>query len=186
MNQALLIIDVQKGIDEVSHWGGNRNNPEAEGNIKVLLHAWRKIGLPVFIIKHCSLSPQSPFYPHQKGNELKDFVTLLESEELIQKETANAFLRTPLIEKLAEKDIQHLYITGFVTNNSIEATARMAGELGFKTTVISDATACFNKTGVDGTVYSAELIHQISLSNLKDEYAAITTTQQVLAVIHKN
>src|SRR5687768_4046978 len=153
MNPALIIIDVQKGIDEAQHWGGNRNNPEAEGNIKLLLDFWRFRGLPVIIVQHCSKSEQSPFHPSRPGNSLKDFIFVSVGEELIQKTTTNAFINTRLESILRKKKIEGVVITGFVTNSSVEATARMSAELGFPTTVISDATASFNKRGVDGTVF---------------------------------
>jgi nicotinamidase-related amidase len=149
---ALIVIDVQHGIDEAAHWGGNRNNPSAEENIARLLKHCRALNLPVVIVQHDSVSPLSPFRPGQKGNQLKDFVTVMPGEKSIHKSTANAFLKTDL-----------------------------AGELGFDTTVVSDATASFDKIGVDGTKYSATLIHQVSLSNLKDEYASIATTAEVIA-----
>jgi nicotinamidase-related amidase len=75
-NPALVLIDVQRGIDEADHWGGNRNNPEAERNIEALLMLWRKAELPVVIVQHNSTSPTSPFRPGQRGNELKDFVEI--------------------------------------------------------------------------------------------------------------
>jgi nicotinamidase-related amidase len=181
MNPALLVIDVQKGIDDAMHWGGNRNNPEAEGNIQTLLRVWRQNRFPVFIIKHCSLNSTSPFYPGTAGNDLKDFIFVMDNESLIQKNKANAFLDTSLKEDLLSRDISHVVITGFVTNNSVESTARMCGDLGFNTVVVSDATACFNKKTMDGTIYPSETIHQISLCNLQGEYATIRTTQDLLS-----
>lgn len=178
---ALIVIDVQYGIDEADHWGGNRNNPSAEENIARLLKHCRALGLPVVIVQHDSGSPASPFRPGQKGNLLKDFVKVLPGEKSIHKSTANAFIRTELENFLKAQQVSNLIIAGFVTNNSVEATARMAGELGFRTTVVSDATASFDKVGVDGTKYSSTLIHQVSLSNLKDEYASIATTAEVIA-----
>ena len=74
MERALIIIDVQKGIDETMHWGGNRNNPEAEGNIKLLLSEWRSRKLPVVIVQHFSTSQSSPFHESRPGNALKDFI----------------------------------------------------------------------------------------------------------------
>lgn len=181
MQTALIVIDVQKGIDEALHWGGNRNNPEAEGNIKLLLAEWRSRKWPVVIVQHFSNSEHSPFHASKPGNALKDFIFVSEGEELIRKSTTNAFIRTPLETRLHERGVREVVICGFVTNNSVEATARMSGELGFKTTVVSDATASFNKVGLDGNVYPAELIHSISLGNLMDEYAEIRTTRQVIS-----
>jgi nicotinamidase-related amidase len=183
MNPALVIIDVQKGIDEIRHWGGNRNNPEAEGNIKLLLELWRSRKFPVYIVQHCSTDKESPLHPDQPGNELKDFIFALRDERLIKKSRANAFIGTSLREDMLVENVSSVVITGFVTNNSVESTARMCGEIGFKTIVISDATAAFNRTGLDGSVYPSELIHQISLSNLSKEYAEITTTHELISKI---
>src|SRR5687767_754925 len=44
---ALVLIDVQKGLDDPS-WGPI-NNPQAEENIARLLKAWRATSRPVFI-----------------------------------------------------------------------------------------------------------------------------------------
>ncbi len=177
---ALIVIDVQKGIDEADHWGGNRNNPGAEGNIELLMAYWQKMKYPVFIVQHCSVTPTSPFFPGKEGNALKDFVAVQKAANLIQKKSANAFVGTTLENQLNEMGVVDVYIVGFITNNSVEATARMAGDLGFKTTVVDDATATFSKKGLNGTIHSSDLIHQISLANLAGEYAAIRSTFQVL------
>lgn len=180
MNPALVLIDVQKGIDEASHWGGNRNNPKAEENIQLLLEQWRRKQFPVLIVQHCSVDPRSPFYPGKPGNVLKDFLSVQSGERHFEKSTANAFIGTFLHHHLAKEKITELVIAGFVTNNSVEATARNAGDFGFKTTVVSDACACFDKVGLDGTRYPSELMHNISLANIKDEYASIQTTAEIL------
>jgi len=175
-----MLIDVQKGIDDAAHWGGNRNNPSAEENIALLLNHWRANKLPIIYIQHCSVTPASPFYPGKPGNELKDFIEPIAGERLFQKSTANAFIGNFLQRYLAEQKISSLIITGFVTNNSVEATARMAGDIGFKTTVVSDACACFDKAGLDGRVHPSSLVHALSLANLSGEYADIRSTQEVI------
>lgn len=182
-NTALMLIDVQRSIDETDHWGGNRNNLLAEQHIEAMLHQWRALKLPVIIIQHCSVSPKSPFRPGHDGNALKDFVKVLPGEKLIQKSTASAFIKTDLLEYLKQQAIEKLVITGFVTNNAVEATARNAGDLGYECIVVSDATACFDKAGKDGSKYDSPLIHQISLSNLEGEYATILTTEEVIATL---
>lgn len=35
-----VLIDVQKGFEDRSYWGGNRNNPAMEANVARLLRAW--------------------------------------------------------------------------------------------------------------------------------------------------
>ena len=44
------------------------------------------------------------------------------------------------------------------------------------TFLVSDATATFNKKGVNGENYSAELIDYIALASLNEEFATIITT----------
>jgi hypothetical protein len=52
----------------------------------------------------------------------------------------------------------------------------MAGNLGFDTFLVSDATATFNKKGLEGQNFPAELIHATALASLNDEFAKIVTT----------
>lgn len=59
----LLLIDVQVGVNDLSHWGGEtgrRNNPEAEDRQRDLLDAFRKAGRPVFFTRHNSREAASP------------------------------------------------------------------------------------------------------------------------------
>jgi nicotinamidase-related amidase len=109
-----------------------------------------------------------------------DFIDVRKNEKLLQKSTASAFIKTDLVQHLDHLKISDLVITGFVTNNSVEATARNAGDLGINTVVVSDATACFDKVGINGVKYKSEVVHQLSLANLKDEYATIRTTEEII------
>lgn len=176
---AMVLIDVQKGIDERRHWGENRNNPDAEQHIQTLLSFWRRLGFPVIIVRHDSTSATSPFRPGYAGNELEDLVARWQVEKTIIKSTTSAFIKTDLSEYLQQQQINKLVNTGFVKNNAVEATARNAGYLSFKTYLVSDATACFDKKGLDGRKYNSDLIHQISLSNLEGEYDTIVSAKEL-------
>ncbi len=70
---ALLVIDVQKGFDELAYWG-KRNNPEAEENMARLIVAWREGKQPLIHIKHNSTQSNSPLRPELPGNAFKDLV----------------------------------------------------------------------------------------------------------------
>ncbi len=181
-NPALMVVDAQKGINEVSHWGGNRNNPAAEKNIAALLHYWRLSDLPVIIIQHGSRSHTSPLHSDHRGHELMDFVKVRPDEKVILKKTTSAFIHTDLLQHIERNSISSLVVTGFVTNNSVESTARSAGDLGIDAFVVADATACFDKVGIDGKKYSSEMVHQLSLANINGEYASILTTHDILTV----
>ena len=183
-NAALIIIDVQQAIDHPkwARWGP-RNNPQAEENIARLLAAWRTSQRPIFHVRHMSREPESPYRPQQSGNEFKLQAMPLPQERIIEKSTNSAFIGTTLEDDLHSAAIGVVIITGVITNNSVEATARMAGNLGFTTIVVADATATFARPDFNGVLRSAEDVHAMSLANLKDEYATIMTTQEVLLAL---
>jgi len=62
----------------------------------------------------------------------------------------------------------------------------MAGNLGYKTFLVADATATFNKTGFDEQNYPAELIHETALASLNNEFATIITTDLIKQNIDEN
>jgi nicotinamidase-related amidase len=173
---ALLLVDIQKGFDNIDYWGGQRNNPNAEEYAKELLILWRQHQLPVFHIKHCSSNPHSLLHETNAGNEFKDLVKPIEGEPIIKKNVNSAFIGTNLKEQLENLKITKLVIAGLTTDHCVSTTTRMAGNLGFDTFLVSDATATFNKTGLEGQNYPAELIHDTALASLNEEFAQVVTT----------
>jgi nicotinamidase-related amidase len=177
-NTALIIIDVQKGFDEPI-WG-KRNNPQAEDNIVKLLDVWRKNERPVFHIQHMSLSPTSPLNPSLPGNAIKDALQPQVGEPLIQKNVNSAFIGTNLEQQLRKIGCSSLVIVGLTTPHCVSTTTRMAGNLGFETYLVSDATAAFELTGHDGRKYSAQEIHDVTLATLNGEFATVIDTGALL------
>jgi len=175
---ALLLIDLQQAIDDPS-WGV-RNNPEAEANVARLLAAFRAARRPVVHVRHLSREPQSTYRPGQPGAEFKEGLGPLPGEMVITKHVNSAFIGTDLESRLRASRIAALVIVGVITNNSVEATARMAGNLGFATTVVADATFTFARPDFRGVSRSADDVHAMSLANLDGEYAAVLTTDEVL------
>lgn len=175
---ALIIIDVQKGFDHPK-WG-KRNNLQAEQNIERLLEAWRDSARPVFHVQHLSTNPDSPLNPNSPGSEIKDNVKPKETEPVIQKRVNSAFIGTNLERLLRDNQIETLVITGLTTPHCVSTTTRMAGNFGFDTYLVSDATAAFEIVGHNGKHYSAEEIHETALATLHEEFAMIVETETVL------
>ena len=177
-NAALILIDLQKAIDHPS-WG-ERNNPEAEENVGRLLEHWRRTSRPIVHSRHVSRIPTSTYRDGQSGVQFKDVAIPAAGEPVLSKQTASAFIGTSLEGMLHDNGIEDVVIAGVITNNSVEATARMAGDLGFRTTVVSDATFTFGRNDFQGRFRTADEVHAMSLANLDGEYAAIRTTGEVL------
>ena len=174
---ALILIDIQKGFDNISYWGGQRNNPDAEFNACILLNLWRENNLPIFHVKHCSSNPESLLNENNAGNEFKDLVKPLINETIIKKNVNSAFIGTDLKEQLEKAKITKVVIAGLTTDQCVSTSARMAGNYGFDTFVVSDATATFNRKGMGGQNFSAELMHETALASLNEEFASVVTTK---------
>ncbi|MGK8833577.1 cysteine hydrolase family protein [Bacillus paranthracis] len=180
-NTALMIIDVQKGFDD-KRWG-RRNNQKAEENIDRLLNRWRETDRPVIHIQHISKKPDHPLRNENIGSEFKEFIEPLNHEPVFQKHVNSAFIGTNLEQYLRENDYQAVVIVGLTTDQCVSTTTRMAGNFGFKTYVVSDATATFERTGYNGKYYSAEDIHEFALVSLHEMFATVVKTEDLLADI---
>ncbi|MGD1906917.1 MAG: cysteine hydrolase family protein [Leptolyngbyaceae cyanobacterium] len=179
-NAALLVIDVQKGFDDPK-WG-SRNNPEAEANIGRLIAYWRTTGRPILHIQHCSTEPKSPLRLDRPGCAFKAVAVPKEGEPAFKKTVNSAFIGTDLEAYLRDQSIHTLIIVGLTTNHCVSTTTRMAGNLGFTTFVVSDATATFDLKGPDGTLYKAAQVHDISLASLHGEFATVVTTETLMGL----
>lgn len=177
----LLLIDLQVGFDE-PRWG-RRNNRFLEQRASELLRAWRTAGRPVVHVRHMSTDPSSPLRPGGPGNAFKPETAPVAGEVVIEKRVNSAFIGTSLEADLRRAGCRGLVIVGLTTNHCVSTTARMAGNLGFATFVVSDATATFDRVGPDGVAHRAEQIHAIALSDLHGEFATVVDSATVLAAL---
>ena len=179
---ALLLIDIQQGLDE-PRWGA-RNNPEFERKLTTLLEAWRKAGWPVIHVQHMSQVPGSPLRPELPGNAFKPEAVPRQHEPVFQKTVNSAFIGTELEAHLRREGIQELVMVGLTTDHCVSSSARMAANLGFQVVIVEDATATHERTGPDGVHYSADQIHRLALASLHGEFARVLSAQQVLERLH--
>lgn len=175
---ALIVIDVQKGFDDPG-WGP-RNNPDMEDNVTRLIVAWREAGRPIVFVRHDSVVEDSPLRPGVAGNEFKDVVSG-EPDLLISKSVNSAFYGEPDLRAwLAERDIGSVVVCGIQTNHCAETTARMAGNLGFDTYFVLDATHTFDRQSLDGGVISADELARVTAANLNEEFATVVETSDLI------
>eukprot|EP01037_Dinobryon_pediforme_P019554 gene19554-19990_t len=177
----LMPIDFQHAIDHPK-WG-RRNNPEAETVTAGLLGLWRERGLPILHIRHDSVEPRSPYRPGQPGHMFKPEVAPKPGEPVIGKSTTSAFVGTDLEELLEAGGHTTLVVCGVLTQNSVEATVRHAGNLGFRVIVAQDGCAATDVVDLHGRLWLAEDVHALSLANLSGEYAEIAGSGRIAAAI---
>jgi nicotinamidase-related amidase len=178
VDSVLIVIDLQEAIDD-PRWGP-RNNPGAEANIAALIAAWRAEALPLVHVRHDSVVPGSPYAPGSPGHRFKACAMPLEGEPVVAKTANSAFVGTALETMLDEFGATTLVLCGVLTSNSLEATARHAGNLGYQAFVVADASWAVDKVDLRGRRWPAEDVHALSLAHLHGEYATIVDTSETL------
>lgn len=129
-NTALLVIDVQKGIV-----AGGHNRDEVIKNIGTLVDKARAENVPVIWVQHSS--DELP-----RGSENWQYVPELprrDAEPLVHKTYADSFEDTDLEDRLAERHIGRLVITGAQTDECIRSTLHGAIVRGYDATLVGDA-----------------------------------------------
>ena len=177
----LLLIDLQCAIDDPS-WG-ERNNPDAERQVGRLLAHWRAQGWPVWHVRHDSTDPASHYRPGQPGHAFKPETAPIAGEAIIPKQTNSAFIGTALEKRLRAHGHDTLVVAGVITNNSVEATVRMAGNLGLQAWLVADGCFTFARIDWNGAARSAEDVHAMSLANLDGEYCTVVTADALLRAL---
>ena len=175
---ALILIDLQRAIDHPS-WG-ERNNCAAEQNVQALLAHWRSRGMAVYHVRHDSSEPGSTYRPAQPGHEFKSETAPLPGEPIIAKCVHSAFIGSSLESELRRNGNLTVAIAGVITNNSVEATVRMAADLGFHVYLVEDGCFTFGRCDWRGVWRTADEVHAMSLANLHGEYCTVVTTEVLL------
>lgn len=181
MTSALLVIDVQESFRQRDNWA-DVSAPDIADRIARLVEHARDREDEIIWILHTEPGSGTVFDP-----EL-GFVTLLpglsptDRELTIRKTSHNAFTTTNLAQRLTERGITELRITGIRTEQCCETTARVASDLGYTVKFVLDATATQPLARWDGTgSLSAAEVMERTASALHGRFAEVVTIDQVLA-----
>ncbi|MEO0619677.1 MAG: cysteine hydrolase family protein [Pseudomonadota bacterium] len=183
---ALLLIDVQIGVNELTHWGGptgRRNNPGAEDNQRRLLQAWRGAGAPILFTQHDSREAASPLKLSLPTGAWIEGLRPDAGEFIIRKDVNSGFIGTDLELRLRQVGARRIVIIGFFTNFCVETTTRMSGNLGFDTYLVPDACATTNRVGPDGRDYDPEVVHDMSVASLHGEFCTAISSDETCALL---
>jgi len=183
-NSTLMIVDVQLAIDDpLWNMHGPRNNVSGEANIARLLAGWRQAARTIIHVRHDSTESQSAYRPDGPGHPFKPQAMPLPGETVVAKCVHSAFIGTDLEARLRSSGTRTLVVCGVITDNSVEATVRTAGNLGFDVWLAEDACWTFARRDRRGRIWPADDVHELTLAILDGEYCQIATTTEILAAI---
>jgi len=140
MTRALIVIDVQESFRQHPGWA-TISNPGIVGQVTRLVEAARADRDLVIWVLHAEPGSGTVFDPASGHVRLIEGLTVRDGEPLITKTSHNAFTTTNLQQILTSRGIGDVVICGIRTEQCCETTARVASDLGFGVTFVTDATA---------------------------------------------
>ncbi|MFD8705307.1 cysteine hydrolase family protein [Kitasatospora sp. NPDC059648] len=140
MNRALLVIDVQESFRRLENWAAV-SNPDIVARVnKLVAHARAEGDLVVWFL-HAEAGSGTVFDPALGYVRMIDGLVPAEGEPVLTKTSHNAFTTTNLQQQLTERGIRELTVSGIRTEQCCETTTRVAADLGYDVTFVTDATA---------------------------------------------
>jgi nicotinamidase-related amidase len=140
MTAALLVIDVQESFRQQPSWAAS-SNPGIVDHVSRLVAAARDRGDLVVWVLHSEPGTDTPFDPASGHVRLMDGLRPDPGEPMLVKTSHNAFTTTGLQQLLTTRGITDVVVCGIRTEQCCETTARVASDLGYGVTFVTDATA---------------------------------------------
>lgn len=100
-----------------------------------------------------------------------------DGEPVVVKRVPNAFHATDLEKTLRDLGAgPDLVLAGFMTHMCVSFTAQGAFNLGFRPTVVAEATATRSLTAPDGTLVPAATLQAAALTTIADVFGPVAPT----------
>ncbi len=177
MKRALLVIDVQNeyvtGRLPIAY-------PPVQTSLAAIhaaMDAASERSIPVIVIQQ-DAPADSPIFAHgSDGWQLHESIASRPGVITMSKTLPSAFARTDLAHTLESLGVDTIAITGYMTQNCDESTARDAAHRGYAVEFLRDATGAPHLANSAGTV-EARTLHETVLTVLESRFAAVVTTRR--------
>ncbi|MBB5119288.1 isochorismatase [Streptomyces eurocidicus] len=147
-----------------------------------LLARARAAGTPVVHILHDG-GEGSPYDIRAEIGRICDEVAPVAGEAVVVKRFPNSFHDTDLVKTLTELGVgagDDLVLAGFMTHMCVTFTAEGAFNLGYRPTVVAEATATRSLAAPDGTVVSSAALKAGALTTITDLFGTVAPAVDAL------
>lgn len=193
MTTALVVIDVQESFRQRPLWR-TASNPQIVADVNRLVEAARSRGEQVIWVLHAEPGTGTTFDPASGHVRVMDGLAPRPDEPILTKTAHNAFTTTNLQQRLVAAGVDHLVVCGIRTEQCVETTARLASDLGYRVTFVTQATVTFPAPHRDApadltveqlladprTLGVAEILQRTEYA-LAGRFATIATIDEVVA-----
>ncbi|GAB3966475.1 isochorismatase family protein [Plantactinospora veratri] len=139
-SRALVVIDVQESFRQRPIWAAT-SNPDLVDRVRRLTEAFRASGDLVVWVLHTEPGTGTVFDPALGHVRLIAGLEPEPGEPVLHKTSHNAFTTTNLQQLLTGAGVTEVAVCGIRTEQCVETTARLASDLGYQVTFVTDATA---------------------------------------------
>jgi nicotinamidase-related amidase len=170
------------------------SNPEIVADVNRLVEAARLRGDHVIWVLHAEPGSGGVFDPARGHVRLMEGLKALDDEPVLTKTAHNAFTTTNLQQRLVSAGVGQVVVCGIRTEQCVETTARLASDLGYEVTFVTEATVTFPAPHSDlpedlsvedlladpRTLGTAEIIARTEYA-LAGRFATVATVAEVVA-----
>jgi nicotinamidase-related amidase len=177
--RAIIVVDLQN--DYLT--GGKfplAGVDAAVDNAARIVEAGRRSGDLIVNVRHESPADGAFFAAGTSGAEIVPTMAPAPGETVITKHYPNSFRETGLADLLSSAGVDQVTVIGAMSHMCIDATARAASDLGYKTTIVEDACATRDLQFKDKLV-PADEVHAAYMSALAFGYGEVVSTSEYLA-----
>lgn len=172
---ALIVIDLQQSFLRRPVWA-QVSNPRILDRVGSLVSSARSANNPVYWVWHAEPGTGSVFDPEVGFVRPMQGLDIRPGDAQFTKTSRNAFTTTNLSQRLTTDHVDHLVIAGIQTEQCCETTARVAADLGYTVTFVTEATATFPITRPDtGKKLPAREVVERTEFALAGRFARIST-----------
>lgn len=176
--RAILVVDIQNEYFPTGNFP-LQGIEAASANAARVMAAARAKGDVVVNIRH--ETPGGPiFVPGSEGAKINVAARPEGDEPIITKNFPNSFRDTGLKELLNKQGIEEVVVVGAMSHMCIDATARAANDLGFRTITVHDACAT-RDVEFNGAVVPASEVHSTIMGALAFAYGEVIGTDDFLS-----
>lgn len=162
---AVLAIDLQKGLFHANPPPVKVDN--VTENIKLVLKAARENGYEVIMVQHQESEKEGNLIPATEPWMICDEFLSTDSETVVHKEHADAFMDTDLDLVLKADNIDHVIICGMESDACVISTAEGALKRGLRITAVEDGHTQGHVEGSAGEKIISDINKKLNADGVK-------------------
>jgi nicotinamidase-related amidase len=176
--RAIIVVDLQNDYLATGKFPLVGIDMALENAARVV-DAARRSGDLIVNVRHESPDGAPFFVSGTEGAEIISEMAPRDGEAVITKRYPNSFRETGLADLLSSAGIDEVTVVGAMSHMCIDATARAASDLGYKTTIVEDACATRDLEFQNEAVPAAK-VHAAYMSALAFGYGQVLSTSDYL------